>query len=795
MRISLEWIRRLLGVERLGVAPERLQELLTMHLAEIDAVERIGPSLERMVVGRVATCVPHPDADRLRVATVEVGAGEPIPVVCGAPNVAAGQHVAVALPGARVSAGGGRETEIRATTLRGQPSHGMLCAEDELGLGEDHSGILVLAEEHRPGTPLAEVLGGGDHVLVVDNHNINHRPDLWGHLGWAREVAALLGLPPPAAPEPAWRDEGAGFAVRVESDRCSAYRGAVVEGVAAGDSPRWMRDLLAAVGIRPLGLLVDVTNYVMCELGEPMHAFDRRRIAGDALSVRAARAGERLRTLDGRERELVGDDLVIADDRRILALAGIMGGEESGVADDTTAIVLEAATFDPAGTRRARIRHGLATESSVRFEKGLAPELTPLAVERAIELLREVHPGLVVTVRFGTPPPARAERRLRLDADAVGRYVGVDVPREDQRRHLEALGFGWSDGGEVAVPWWRRRDVAEPIDLVEEVARSHGYHRVAAEVPRMPAATPAPNPLRAAEHRCRHLLSGLGWDEVATYHITSEAWAEALGWPAADTPRLVHPLSSAQTVLRRSLLPTLAEAAGRNRRFLPEVHLYEVGKVYGRGRGHGWSPDEETAVAGCCCAAGGSTPFYAGRDAALELLAGLGYRADVAPLADAGPELCDGRAAELRVGATVVGAVGEVPGRLRELAGCVDALGYFRIDLERLVRELGPPPPAAFRPPSRFQAVERDFTFVCPEELPFAELESAARSAGGDLVRAVTLAQDVYRGAGIPERHKALSLRLVLQADDRTLDEDELRGLAERIVRGVERRTPAKLRG
>jgi len=801
MRVSLNWVKRLLQVDELGVSPETLQDRLTMHLTEIDAVEAVGPQWPQVVVGEVLRCEQHPNADRLAVTEVAVGADAPIPVVCGAPNVAAGQRVAVALPGAELSIPGKDATQqqltIKKGKLRGEASHGMICAEDELGLGDDHDGILVLETDAAPGTPLGAVLGGGDHVLVVDNHNINHRPDLWGQRGWAREIAAILGLPPPADADLSWRESGAGMSVRIDDPRCLCYRGALVGGVHNGPSPAWMRELLEAVDMRPLGLLVDVTNFVMAELGEPMHAFDRRRLHGERIVVRGARPEERLELLDGSELALDPDDLLITDDEQALALAGIMGGAASGVAADTDTIVLEAAVFERGAIRRARMRHGTATDSSSRFEKGLFPELTAAAINRSMELLRAECPDCVLRCSFADAASDGHEthgRRIVYPSADYARHIGVELSAERQHQHLRALGLRVDDDA-VAIPWWRQKDLTEAIDLVEEVARLEGYAEIAAELPRMPIDAPQTDALRQAEHRLRRRLSGCGWDEIASYCLCSDDWAELLAWPRDERIRLVHPLSSTQTVLRMSLLPTLLESLGRNRRYLDELRCYELGKVYSRGRGHAPSTDEEAVLAGVCTAEESTSPFYAAREAAVQALAALGYPVELQALAHDDPELIEGRAAELRIGTQSYAQVGEVPAMLREHAGCQTRVGYFRIALERLLREHPVTRAVQHRPPSRFQLVTRDFTFVCPESLSFAELAQASRRAAGDLLRDVDLAQEIFRDAQqLGAEQKAVSVRLSLQSDERTLSDKELRKLEERVVKVVENTTPAKLR-
>jgi phenylalanyl-tRNA synthetase beta chain len=796
MRVSLGWIKRILGQSDLGVSVADLQAKLTLHLAEFEAdVERSGPNLDGVVVGKVLTCVQHPGADRLRCTTVDIGAAAPVPVVCGAPNVAVGQTVAVATIGTKLTMpdkdGKPTQITIKASKLRGEPSEGMICAEDELGLGTSHDGIMVLKEELKAGTALSDALGIGDTVLLIENHAITHRPDLWGQWGWAREVAAILGLPPPAVPDTSWSAQGSDWSVELKSEGCTTYCGAVVDGVTNTPSPKWMQDLLNGMGVRPLGLLVDVTNFVMLELGEPMHAFDRREIAGQQLIVRDAADGEGFTTLDSKAHKLTTADVVIADDKRALALAGIMGGQGSMVRDDTRTIVLEAATFLPARIRRSRQRVGIATDSSARFEKGLYPELAPAAIARAIALLKELCPTATVTHRFSAGVLSAGDKQVALPPGDLTRLTSLTLSGDQQRELLGRLGFS-ANGDQVAIPWWRRKDVGAAADLVEEIARLHGYHHVQAQTPRLPAAAPTVNVLRQAEHRARRVLSASGWDEVATYAFTSEAWAEALGWNDGLI-RLAHPLSSEQTVMRQSLLPTLLEALARNRKHVETAALYEVGKRYGSNCGRGDAAHERVVVTGVCAVAGEESPFFAARDAALVLLRGLGYQPRFVARKDADTEVSAGRAVDLFINKLHVGVAGEVPKALRERAACPGNVAMFRIELEQLIAALGAAKPVPHQAPSRFPLVERQFTFDCPEELPYGDLELPMRQAAGELFAGAVL-DSIYRGEQLGAGRKAVSLRIFLQAQDRTLEEKDLQNVHGRIITSVEKRTPAKLK-
>ncbi|MEK7415058.1 MAG: phenylalanine--tRNA ligase subunit beta [Planctomycetota bacterium] len=799
MRVSLSWIRRLLNRD-LGVTDQELADKLSIHTCEIEGVQRTGPNLDGVVVGRVLTCVQHPNADRLRVITVDVGGPIPLPIVCGAPNVAVGQTVAVATVGTSLTMPGkdGKPTTItiKEAKLRGELSRGMICAEDELGLGASHDGIMVLSDAFKLGTPLAQALGVGDAVLEVSNTAITHRADLWGHLGWAREVAAILKLPAPAEPDIAWTDQPAGWSAKLADAGGWSYCGAVVEGVANHESPKWMRDLLEGAGVRPLGLLVDVTNFVMLELGEPMHAFDVRSFMGREVSVRTARKDEQIATLDGRNHTLAADDLVIADGDRALAVAGVIGGSASAVRADTSSILLEAASFAPERIRRTRLRHGIATDSAARFEKTIQPELGPAAINRAVALLAEICPGSRVTARFHVGPVSGEARTVAIDLRLVDTRTGLTDGTAAAREHLRALGFtatGSDDVAGVTVPWFRRKDVQTAPDLIEEAGRMSGWHRIKSENPRLPAIAPRGNPQRTAEHRIRDALSAQGWDEVCTYVYASPAWCAALGLDESRLVRLEHPPQPDWTFLRPSMLPGLLRAVTENRKSLSAIACYEVGKRYGSGIGRGTCADEATIVCGVVAAAHDQAPFFAARDAALAALSDLGYEARARPLSAPVVEFAAGRAVELCVNGKPFAVAGEVPKALRDLAGCPERVGWFRIELERLIDVVGEPSPIRYVTPSRFQSVENDFTWECAETQAYAELADATRRAGGALVIGVDLV-GIYRGAPYQAGRKAVTIRATMQSEEKTLEEADIQAIRERVIALVTK-TGAALRG
>ncbi len=591
MRLPLSWMRDHVDP---GLDPDELAERLTRSGTKVEAVERRGApvvngNLSSFRVGRVLSAEPHPNADRLRLCRVDVGGGEPPrQIVCGAPNVAAGQTVAVALPGAVLPGGG---PPLAARALRGVESQGMILSETELQLGADGAGIMVLAEGLAPGAPLADVLPVADAVL--DCEITSNRPDCLSIWGLAREVAAITGAPlrPPLDDEPPAEAEGAVedlVGLRVEApDLAPRYMARVLTDVRLGPSPLWLRARLEAAGMRPISNVVDVTNYVMLLVGQPLHAFDLDRLAGPEIVVRRAREGERIVTLDGVERVMDPSMLAICDAERPAVVAGIFGAEFAEVNPGTTRVLLEAATFDGPSIISTSLRLGLRTESSSRFEKGLPPELAPRAMAIATRMLIELAGARLVpgTLDAAEPIPPRPPVRMR--HDRARRLLGVQIAPEESAAILDRLGFTvrpWDGGLEVDVPFERARDVTREVDLIEEVGRVHGLDDVPAVLPRV-AATARRTPDQEAVARLRRLAADLGLSETLSLKMVPESDLDRLRLapddPRRDLVRLANPMSEEMAVMRRALLPGLLRAAARNQAHQrPAGALFEIGPAY-----------------------------------------------------------------------------------------------------------------------------------------------------------------------------------------------------------------------
>jgi len=794
MRFSWNWMSDFVDLQ--GLSVQAVADRFTMTVAELEGVHLLGQGIGAIRVGRIEALRPHPGADRLRVVDLDLG-DRRVTGVSGAPNLAEGALVPVALPGTRLPDG----TEVRAVDLRGVRSEAVLLSERELGLSDDHSGVLVLPDGLPLGASLPSVLPVEDAVFEVDNKSLTHRPDLWGHLGLAREVAAMMGRPlktPLLVPQEGTEDP---FPVQVEDfTDCPRYMAQAYDGIQVHASSFAIQRRLRAVGLRPINQVVDATNYVMLALGEPVHAFDRRRLHGEAIVVRRARPGEVLRLLDGRELALTSEDLVIADRERPVALAGVMGGEESGISDDTTEVVLECATFHPARVRRTALRHAVRTDSSARFEKSLDPNLPPMAMAMFADLLCRSTP----TARVRTRPAdlgnwRRDPLRIALDPGFVSRRLGLEVPRERTRSILTGLGFQVADGPEgrleVTVPSWRAtKDVSIPEDLLEEVGRVIGYDRVPPEAPLAPVARIPRRPLRILSREVRHLLATTGGlDEVMTYSFDSNELLRRLGASFDDRLPVQNPISQDFTHLRFSMVPNLLGVMERNFARFPEAGVFEVGRVFQARLDDQGIPVQGTRlglVAWRKVARDPEAPALAWRrlkGLLAHLLASLGFgEADLDSewTGDRRPWMHPVSWGDVRVGGQSVGSFGLVHPVTLATLDVKGVATVAELDLDRLVGI--PRPRKAFQPISRHPAITADLSLVAPRDLPFGVLARAVEAGGGPF-RVGSELVGIYEGAPIPEGHRSVTFRLTFQAPDRTLEEGEVRQAVEAIVAGARR--------
>ena len=818
MRVPLSWLRDYVDVQ---LTPEQLAERLTMLGMEIKGLERWGSEWRNVVTGELLEVARHPRADRLSLTRVRVG-DEVLEIVCGATNIAAGQRVPVALPGAMLP--GNRA--IERTEKMGVVSNGMLCSGDELGLTGDADGILILPDDTPLGVPLARLYG--DVVLDVDVKP--NRGDVLSLVGLAREVAAVTGapvrLPEIRLAEAAGAATADLLAVAVaDASLCTRFVGRWVSGVTVGPSPDRVQMRLLAAGLRPVSNVVDATNYVMLELGKPTHAFDAAAVARDAtgragLIVRRASAGERLETLDHVERELGPDALLIADRDGPLAIAGVMGGARSEVSASTRDVIIESAIFDPVSIRRTAFHHALRSEASLRFEKGQEARLARLGADRVAELMVAWAGGEAARGRVDTAPAEPPGGRVPFRPARVNRLLGTAFTAAEQVELLGRVGIDVeaapapADPAEPLVaqlPTWRL-DLHIEADVAEEIVRVGGYDGVPTKTPDTPMPRFRPDPL---EHRnaIRRALAGAGLTEVVTPALVPEWHAGRLAWPVAAAAgvlgeeavvgkpiRVRNPLSERHAVLRSGLVGSLLDVlAGNERHGRDDVAIFEIGKGYAAG------PDGSPAewwrlaflLAGAAVPASWSLagrPWETEDGKALVALVAriLGAPAPVFLPHRDGPPLHPGRSARATATGSVAGLVGEIhPGTLaawdlragRVVAGelAIAGLGTGQLPVVRVV------------PVGRHAGVERDLAVVVAEGVEAGAVAATLQAAGGSLVRGVTLF-DVYRGAPLGPSEKSLAWRLAVRADDRSLDEGEVDELVGRLVAAVAAAHEGRLR-
>lgn len=810
MNISHDWLQRFVPH---GRSAEQVRDLLTAHVATVEGFERLRADLAPFVVARVVETEKVPDT-KLSFNKVDDGSGTLLEVVCGAPNVVAGALYPFARTGTRMPAG----LTIEKRKIRGFTSNGMLCSARELGLGEDHEGILLLETDAPPGTPLLDVLPLGDVRLVVDV--LPNRPDLLSHRGVAREVAALtgtpLGLPAelaalPPVPSPAGRGareaSAAGLTVHLEdADGCPRYGAAVITGVQVGPSPDWLKACVEAVGGRSINNVVDATNYLLHGFGQPMHAFDGDKLTGGTVAVRRGRAGETLVTLDGTSRTLTPEMLVIADEDRATALAGVMGGRDSEVTEATRRIVLEVASFDRRLVRATRRGVGLSTDASYRFERGIDDAALPEMLALGAGLIAAVSGGRVeATLLAGEAPPAR--RAVTVRPARVARVLGDAVSAAEIERLLTGIGFAVAPAGDalaVTPPSWRH-DVEREVDLIEEVARLRGFDRLPDALQGARPGTVPDHPLFTASRRVRDALVAEGLLEVRPLPFTDgrEAGAVAGAATSAAAPlvRVTNPLAEDEPFLRVRVLDTLARRAEYNlNRMQGNVRLFEVGTVFlPRGRD---LPREEMRAALLVMGARRPAhftepqpPSYDAWDAKAlaELLAASAHPGARIALEPAeAPRLWRVLADGTEVGEVVRVSL-DAPVWASEAFGVELTLGEMPslpvAEAGRHAHASAPAParrePVRFRPLPTTPAAEFDLALLVPDDLPAARVEQVLREAGGELLERCVLF-DEFRGQGIPAGTRSLAWRLTLRHPERTLRDKEIEGRRAQFLKTLE---------
>ncbi len=805
MLISLNWLREYVDL------PETVEELcerLTLLGLEIEKITRPGEGIDKVIIGQVLSVEPHPNADKLSVCRTDVGAGEPLQIVCGATNMKPGDKVPTALVGATLPGG----FEIGRRKMRGVESAGMMCSARELGLGEDHMGLLILPEDAPIGQDIRTYLGLDDTILEIEV--TPNRGDWASMIGVARELAAWFGREfrvPRAVPGEGSQPVQALTSVTIEDpEGCPRYIARVIEGVKVGPSPDWMARRLTAAGMRPINNVVDVTNYVLMETGHPLHAFDYDRLAENRIVVRRARSGEQITTLDGERRNLTPDMLVIADARCPQAVAGIMGGADSEVTENSTRILLESAVFQPSLIRRTAKNLGLVTEAAQHFQQGADWNMAEYAINRAADLILQLAGGTLAAGLWDAAPNPPAPVSVRLRHDRVASFLGVEMPVDAQRKTLELLGFTPEAQDDCSttfrVPSWRVHDVSMETDLLEELARFYGYDRLPETLPPVRANAMVFAPYDEPQEKVRRFLADRGLTEVFNWTFSSPALVERAGLPEsfAQLVRLSNPLTENHVGMRTSLIPGLLSVAERNaRRGAPGLAVFELGPVFHLPAGGEVTPDtlpdEPPALA---VLLGGSTPqhwniparnydLYDLKGIVESLAAWLRVDLRFRPVENPWPLFVPGQAAELLLRDQVVGRAGQVSGRV---------IRAFDLPFDCCVAELDlraifdvPSDLPQFQELPAFPPSTRDLAVLVDRSLPAGDLLEAVREKGGAILRDAKIF-DVYTGKQVAPDRKSVAISLVFQSPERTLTDADTQQAFDRIVKHLERKFQATLR-
>ena len=779
MKILLSWLNDYgdFGDPTDPAAVLRVTDALTSLGLEVDSVTTVGETVPGVVTARVQRLVQHPDAAKVQRVYVDAGDGVERHVWCGAFNMAVGDVVPLATLGTTMPNG----MTIERRGILGIDSEGMLCSASELGLGDDHSGIRVLPSDAPLGRPYGEALGITLDVLI-DADVTRNRPDCWGYVGIARDLAAKLGVEfrPPSPSLSVTGDERVAPVEIVDGDRCARFTSTVISGIEVKASSEWMARRLTAAGMRPISNVVDVSNYVMLELNQPNHAYDVETLGGGGFRVRLARDGERLTTLDGEERTFGPDDLFICDaDDVPIGLGGIMGGLDTEINDSTSTVALEMAWFSLVGIGQTVTRTNLRSEASARFERGVDPYGMPIAIARFVELLSETCPDLVV---HAGAVDARSEhlpaehRSVEVRIAAVNRILGTDLSADDLPLLLDPIGYTVSGAGDtrsVVLPTWRL-DSTDEVDVIEEVARHHGYDRIGKTVPK--SVVHGELSVRQRRRRLvREVLLGLGISEVMPNPFLAPDTLAKAGL-SADALRITNPLVAEESVLRTSLRPGLLRSVAYNESHRrPGVALFEIGHVYPPAEGE--LPGEYEALTVVLAGRPAPDAVAVWREIAAAL--GTGARLDQSKV-PAG--LHRTRSATLQAGRDPLGAVGEVAPDVLEAFEVTERVAILELDLDQILdRE---PKPTQWKPTSRYPSSDLDLSFVVPNDIPAERVEKAVRQGAGNLLVDIDLF-DVYRGERAAEGTRSLAYRVRLQAADRNLTDADIAD----VRRGVETAT------
>lgn len=803
MKLSLQWLNDFVKLPK-NIGPEDLALKLTMHTVEVEGVEHQSEIFSKVFVGKVLSVEKHPNADRLRLAKVDVKA-EILDIVCGAPNLEPGQLVPVAKIGAVLPGG----LEIKESEIRGEKSFGMICAEDELGLGENHEGIMVLDKKAKVGQEFASYLGLDDIVLEIDNKSLSNRSDLWGHYGLAREVSAFYGqkflnYEDFCAPEIV-DDFPEKLHVKVEDkELCPYYSALKINNLKVQESPEWLKRRLLAVGLRPINNLVDATNYVMLELGQPLHAFSAEKVK--QIVVRRAKKDESIETLDDKEHPLDQDILLIAVDGEPAAVAGVIGGSKTGVHEGTTELILEAANFDAVAIRKAAQKVGVRTDSSVRFEKSLDPNFCPLALRRAFKIIKETCPKAALVAYFETGSKELPCGPIKLTTSWLDESIGESLGKEKYLSILKDLGFlvkEKEDNLEVSVPTWRAaKDVKTPEDVLEEIIRIYGYDNIKTSLPEVTMVAPKILPENILEYQLKEILAfSNNLHETYNYSFVGEAQLTKLNIDFSSYLHLVNPISVEHTMLRQSLAPNLIFNARTNQFKYDTFGLFEIGRIFidvpgsldRDNKNQNKLPYQEKNVS--FILVGGEDLFLRAKGIVENMIVTLGVAEKLLSFipSESFPGWANKKqAAKIVIDGEELGQVAVVDQDIAAAIGLKKESVIAELNFISLLKIFFGTNRHQYREPSKYPTVKRDLAFVVDSEILYNDLRELMVNFD-PLIDSVELF-DVYQGKNLPDGKKSLAFSVSYQSKDKTLKAEDVDSLQEKLIALLSERFGAQIR-
>ncbi|MDO8669607.1 MAG: phenylalanine--tRNA ligase subunit beta [Candidatus Buchananbacteria bacterium] len=772
LNISYNWLKEYVATKD---SARDFAKKLTVSGPTIDFIHELKPTFKKVVVGEIIKIDKHPQADKLQVCQVSVGEKKPLNIVCGASNIQAGQKVPVVLVGGEVSG-----NEVKKAVLRGVESEGMMCSQKELGLGEDHSGIFILPSYTKVGLLLEKVMNLEDSIFDIEV--TSNRPDAMNIIGLAREAAAIVDAKytyHESKPNLKIGQE-IKLAVSVKEPKlCPRYRAIVMTSVKVESSPLWLQARLLSAGLRPINNLVDITNYILLEFGQPMHVFDFDKLQNQEIIVRKSKKGETLLALDGKNYELVENSLVIADGKNPVAVAGIMGGELSAATITTKTIVLESANFDQLSVRRTARALNLHSDSSNLFEKGLAPENTTPAILRAIELVAELASGQVASKLFDCANYSSKTKKIDLSSKEVERVLGLEIKQAEIKSILERLGFNVSGTTalKVEVPYWRDNDIDGPHDLIEEIARVYGYHKLPAKLMASELPEGESKPEFFWEDKTKDVLVGLGYSENINYSFISERLIKNSALKIEDHLKIANPLSGDFEYMRISLVPGLLQSVKENERMVKDLKIFELSKSYLNNENN--LPNEKTDL--CLARAEDSTDkaFFDVKGALTVVLQKLNIE-DFAlkPLSQELPYWQKNESAEIIIGDNKIGIIGTINRETLQLFNIKKSPALVEIDFAKLLKSAKDSP--TYKPIAKFPAIDLDISMEIAENILYDEVVGFIKNIN-DLIKQV-LFLSVYQDQNIPKGKKALAIRINYRDDNKTLELAEAQKIHNKVV-------------